>query len=100
MDISQIPPRSVLGRNATPYDIARAVYFLVSGLSDYVTGSLVLVEGGLSAAVIRGVRPVAVGRRCGTSAWAVGGRCLHIARQWNAAMSGRGDPLVQRAASM
>jgi len=36
MDISQIPPRSVLGRNATPYDIARAVYFLVSGLSDYM----------------------------------------------------------------
>ena len=46
MDISQIPPRSVLGRNATPYDIARAVYFLVSGLSNYMTGSLVLVEGG------------------------------------------------------
>lgn len=46
MDISKIPPRSVLGRNATPYDIARAVYFLVSGLSDYMTGRLVLVDGG------------------------------------------------------
>ena len=38
--------RSVLGRNAVPDDIARAVFFLVSGLADYITGSVVLVDGG------------------------------------------------------
>jgi NAD(P)-dependent dehydrogenase (short-subunit alcohol dehydrogenase family) len=40
------PPRSVLGRHAEPDDIACAVYFLCCGLSDYITGSDLAVDGG------------------------------------------------------
>jgi|SRR5450759_4422681 hypothetical protein len=40
MDISKIPPRSVLGRNATRYDIARAVYFLCLETRILATSSL------------------------------------------------------------
>ncbi len=40
------PPRSVLGRHADPDDIACAVYFLACGLSDYITGSVLAVDGG------------------------------------------------------
>lgn len=36
-----------LGRLGTPVDIAKAVLFLVSDLADFVTGSNVLVDGGL-----------------------------------------------------
>jgi NAD(P)-dependent dehydrogenase (short-subunit alcohol dehydrogenase family) len=40
------PPRSVLGRWGTPDDIGKVVCFLASGLADYMTGSLVVVDGG------------------------------------------------------
>jgi 3-oxoacyl-[acyl-carrier protein] reductase len=41
-------PKSVpLGRLGTPEDIARAVYFLLSPLSDYITGATIDVNGGL-----------------------------------------------------
>lgn len=46
LDLGELPVRSVLGRHGTADDIARAVYFLVSGLSDYITGSVVEVGGG------------------------------------------------------
>ncbi|MBU1054891.1 MAG: SDR family oxidoreductase [Proteobacteria bacterium] len=42
-----IPPaRSVLGRWGTPDDIAKVVCFLSSSMSDYMTGSIVVVDGG------------------------------------------------------
>jgi len=41
-------PKSVpIGRLGTPEDIARAVYFLLSPLSDYITGATIDVNGGL-----------------------------------------------------
>ncbi len=41
--ISRIPLRRV----GVPDDIAKAVFFLASGASDYMTGSLVVVDGGV-----------------------------------------------------
>ncbi len=38
-----------LGRAGRPADIARAVLFLASPLSDYVSGQMLLVDGGVSA---------------------------------------------------
>lgn len=38
-----------LGRLATPADVAGAVHFLASGLSRFVTGQILYVDGGLSA---------------------------------------------------
>ena len=38
-----------LARVGTPLDIAKAVYFLVSDLSPWVTGAIVIVDGGGSA---------------------------------------------------
>ncbi|MDK2800985.1 MAG: 3-oxoacyl-[acyl-carrier protein] reductase [Clostridiales bacterium] len=41
-------PKSVpLGRLGTPEDVAKAVYFLASSLSDYITGTTIDVNGGL-----------------------------------------------------
>jgi len=41
-------PKSVpLGRLGTPEDVAKAVYFLASPLSDYITGTTIDVNGGL-----------------------------------------------------
>ncbi len=40
------PPRSVLGRWGTPDDIAKVVCFLSSSMAEYMTGSLVVVDGG------------------------------------------------------
>ncbi len=40
------PPRSVLGRWGSADDIAKVVCFLSSGLADYMTGSIVSVDGG------------------------------------------------------
>ncbi len=40
------PIRSTLGRYAEPDDIAKVVYFLATGLADYMTGAFVTVDGG------------------------------------------------------
>lgn len=44
--MADTPIRSTIGRYAQPDDIAKVVYFLATGLSDYMTGSLVTVDGG------------------------------------------------------
>ena len=44
--LDKLPIRSVLGRNGNGDDIAKAVYFLATGLSDYITGSVIEVGGG------------------------------------------------------
>ena len=40
------PKQAPLGRIGEPDDIAKVVLFLVSGAADYMTGSLVVVDGG------------------------------------------------------
>jgi 3-oxoacyl-[acyl-carrier protein] reductase len=42
-----IAQRILLGRFGTPKDIANAVLFLASDLSDYITGQVVIVDGGM-----------------------------------------------------
>ncbi len=39
-------PRGVLGRHGRPDDIARAVLFAACGLSDFITGTTIVVDGG------------------------------------------------------
>jgi len=46
-----------LGRSATPNDVANAVLFLVSDEAAFVTGSELVVDGGLHAVAKRGVIP-------------------------------------------
>lgn len=46
VDLSQFPVRGVLGRSADPDEMARVVLFLASDLSTYMTGSLVVADGG------------------------------------------------------
>ncbi|NLU73403.1 SDR family oxidoreductase [Streptomyces sp. HNM0575] len=43
---------SPLGRVATPDDVVRVIEFLLSTDSDYVTGAVIPVDGGISAAII------------------------------------------------
>jgi NAD(P)-dependent dehydrogenase (short-subunit alcohol dehydrogenase family) len=45
-DMASSPVRSTIGRYAEPDDIAKVVYFLATGLSDYMTGAFVTVDGG------------------------------------------------------
>ena len=45
-DMAESPIRSTIGRYAEPDDIAKVVYFLATGLSDYMTGAFVTVDGG------------------------------------------------------
>lgn len=40
------PNEVLMGRLGTPEDIAKAIYFLVSDLSDYITGATIDVNGG------------------------------------------------------
>ena len=44
--MQNIMPRVPLGRTGTPDDIARVVLFLASAAADYMTGDLVVVDGG------------------------------------------------------
>ncbi len=44
--MAKSPIRSTLGRYAEPDDIAKVVYFLATGLADYMTGAFVTVDGG------------------------------------------------------
>ncbi|UXJ50144.1 SDR family NAD(P)-dependent oxidoreductase [Pseudomonas citronellolis] len=44
--MSEVPIRSAIGRYAEADDIAKVVYFLATGLSDYMTGAFVTVDGG------------------------------------------------------
>jgi len=44
--MAESPVRSALGRYAQPDDIAKVVYFLATGLADYMTGAFVTVDGG------------------------------------------------------
>ncbi|MBN9371889.1 MAG: SDR family oxidoreductase [Hydrogenophaga sp.] len=37
-----------LGRHATPPEIARSALYLASDMSSFTTGSLLMVDGGLS----------------------------------------------------
>ncbi len=46
LNLDVLPIRSVLGRNGVADDIAKVAYFLATGLSDYVTGSVIEVGGG------------------------------------------------------
>jgi glucose 1-dehydrogenase/2-deoxy-D-gluconate 3-dehydrogenase len=45
-DMASSPVRSTIGRYAEPDDIAKVVFFLATGLSDYMTGAFVTVDGG------------------------------------------------------
>lgn len=45
-DMEKVPIRSCIGRYAEPDDIAKVVYFLATGLADYMTGAFVTVDGG------------------------------------------------------
>ena len=45
-DMASCSIRSTIGRYAKPDDIAKVVYFLATGLSDYMTGAFVAVDGG------------------------------------------------------
>jgi glucose 1-dehydrogenase/2-deoxy-D-gluconate 3-dehydrogenase len=45
-EMAKSPVRSTIGRYAEPDDIAKVVYFLATGLSDYMTGAFVTVDGG------------------------------------------------------
>ncbi|EQD49611.1 hypothetical protein B1B_11546, partial [mine drainage metagenome] len=69
-----------MGRMGTPDEIARVVLFLACPLSEYMTGALVVVDGGISSGDPPGRGrsevggPVASGRRvngdASTSRWA------------------------------
>ena len=41
--LAQVP----LGRLGSAEDVAKAVLFLASGLADYITGQVIVVDGGM-----------------------------------------------------
>jgi NAD(P)-dependent dehydrogenase (short-subunit alcohol dehydrogenase family) len=49
--------KALLGRHATPEDIADAVVFLASDASRWVNGHALVVDGGATGAVLSGVIP-------------------------------------------
>ncbi len=46
---ARVAPRIPLGRQGTPWEIAHAVVFLLSDEASYITGTELIVDGGLSA---------------------------------------------------
>ena len=48
--MARVVARIPRGRIGTPEDVARAVLFLASEDADYITGSVIYVDGGLSFA--------------------------------------------------
>jgi NAD(P)-dependent dehydrogenase (short-subunit alcohol dehydrogenase family) len=49
--------KELLGRHATPDDIADAVLFLASDESRWINGHALVVDGGITGAVFSGVVP-------------------------------------------
>jgi NAD(P)-dependent dehydrogenase (short-subunit alcohol dehydrogenase family) len=49
--------KELLGRHATPDDIADAVVFLASDAAGWINGHALVVDGGISGAVLSGVVP-------------------------------------------
>jgi NAD(P)-dependent dehydrogenase (short-subunit alcohol dehydrogenase family) len=49
--------KNLLGRHATPTDIASAALFLVSGSAGWINGQAIAVDGGITGAVATGVVP-------------------------------------------
>jgi NAD(P)-dependent dehydrogenase (short-subunit alcohol dehydrogenase family) len=49
--------KELLGRHATPDDIANVVLFLASGAASWINGHALVVDGGLTGAVLSGVVP-------------------------------------------
>lgn len=47
----QIAQRCILRRNGQPEDIAKVALFLASDLSAYMTGTYVVVDGGLTSVI-------------------------------------------------
>jgi 3-oxoacyl-[acyl-carrier protein] reductase len=47
VDKAKITDNIVLGRMGEALDVANAVLFLSSSLSDYITGQVIVVDGGL-----------------------------------------------------
>lgn len=50
--------KELLGRHATPDDIASAILFLVSDAATWVNGHLLIADGGVSGSVFTGLVPV------------------------------------------
>jgi NAD(P)-dependent dehydrogenase (short-subunit alcohol dehydrogenase family) len=50
--------KTLLGRHATPEDIAGAIVFLASDGARWVNGHALVVDGGATGAVLTGVLPV------------------------------------------
>jgi NAD(P)-dependent dehydrogenase (short-subunit alcohol dehydrogenase family) len=50
--------KELLGRHATPHDIAKAVLFLASDGAGWINGHPLIVDGGISGSVLTGLVPV------------------------------------------
>jgi NAD(P)-dependent dehydrogenase (short-subunit alcohol dehydrogenase family) len=46
---ARVAPRIPMGRQGTPWEIAKAIVFLLSDDASYVTGTELIVDGGLRA---------------------------------------------------
>src|SRR2546423_1090374 len=46
---ARVAPRIPLGRQGTPWEIAKAIVFLLSDDASYITGTQLIVDGGITA---------------------------------------------------